>query len=109
MGRLFGGGKQNTKRAPLSGRAVHLNAALVRADDSGNGREAQAASGEFGSEKRIENLALRIRFHAAAGVSDFQVNRALVEPRSDRDGSRIFADGLGGIADQVEDDLLQLV
>src|SRR4051794_22415846 len=93
----------------------------MTAHDSRNRREAQAATGEFRGEERIENTRLRRLVHAAAVIAHFEADvvagRKIVAPAGIIDTAKAGADDhragpianrLGGVDYQVHDDLLDL-
>jgi hypothetical protein len=93
-GRLIRTRQQNLKACTLARRADNVDRSAVTADDSLNGREPQAASGEFGREKRIKDPGLYLWRHAAARVGDFQLYVISRGRGGDADHSVPVRDGL---------------
>ncbi len=98
----------------------------MRAHDAEHGREAQATPRILGAVKRFEDFCLRGVVHAAAGVGHLDVEVTagdqvvggekrsrvalldLARSGRDADASRLIADCLRGVDDEVHDDLLEL-
>src|SRR5438270_10345686 len=74
--RLDGPGrwKIDAERRAASGRAFHFDASVMSAHDAQRRRQAQAAAGELGGEKRVEDAGHGLRIHARAVVFHFETH-----------------------------------
>jgi len=87
-------------------------AALVSLDDRPADRQADTHAVDLGREERVEQLVHAVAVEAHAGVPHRQADPvAILVPGTDHDLSRaaVNADhGIRSVAEQIEDDLLQL-
>gem|GEM_PF-6240840 len=120
------GGKEQLERGAPPYFGINLQRALVPANDAEHRGETQPASGELRRVKRIEDSRLRLRAHAAAVIGDLQENvfaRNQIEVHEgarevggidageagvEADVAALFPNGLGGVDDEIHDDLPDL-
>ena len=126
LGRFCPRREEDLEGGPLVWFAVDLDGPLVAADYAEDRRHPQPPAGELGGEERVEDLGKSRLVHAATGVRDLQRH---VEPLGhpvrkpgllevgigafqaagrDGDDAALVTDRLGGVDDQVHDDLADL-
>ena len=107
---LTGQGQAHLKRG-LSGARIHVDGALMRANDAENDIESEtgAFAYRFGGEKRFKNAVTDFRRYARAVVREFHQHVLGLQTRTN--GESLLAIGLGihradGIIDQIRPDLI---
>jgi hypothetical protein len=106
-------GKINGKSRATPGEGLDFNIATVLADDGHADAEAEAgaAAGALGGEKRIENSGKHILGDTGAVIPNGgkDAGGQLAEANVDVAGGMGFADGLLGVADEIQENLNELV
>jgi hypothetical protein len=98
------------KDGSFTWQAFHQNFSTMFLDDAVADTETQTGSlaNLFGREKWFEDSVSYFFRHAATGIPDAQYHRVIDLTRGDGDGA-VAADGVGGIYQQIDDDLTQLI
>ncbi len=120
------GRQEKAEGGAFSGRTVHLNRSMVTSHDAEDGGQAEAATGEFRREERVEDAGKRGRVHACAGVCNLdedvlagsevglevfgaqQFARRADRAGPDGDDALAAGDSVRGVDDEVHDDLAEL-
>jgi hypothetical protein len=104
--------QHNCEGTPLPRLAFDIDGTPVRANDTHHRSQSQAASGELGSEERIEDARPGRLVHADAGVLHLQnhleLGIGLARQCADGYGAGRLADGFSAVDGQVHHDLLDL-
>ena len=111
-------GQADGERGARAGAARHLDGAAVLVDDHvvRDGQALARALADFlGREERLEDALLHVRRHSGARVADLDDREFAVGPRAHADLALALAavadhvgDGMRGIHDDVEHDLVEL-
>src|SRR3990172_779859 len=103
-------GTEEREGRPVAGAALDLDPTTHRLDDAVADRqtEARALADPLGREEREEDLAQHLGGHATPRVLDVELHPTVLHARAQGDAT-VPADGIAGVVDEVEQDLLELV